>query len=106
MEDGRLKVSGLEFRVLLLPPLTTVRTATLAKVQEFWEGGGVVIAFRSLPGASAEQGRDDPAVLAILEQTFGLESTAAHHSACAHRCTEHRVFRHASRRRHGLLRAV
>ena len=28
VEDGRLKVSGLEFRVLLLPPLTTVRTAT------------------------------------------------------------------------------
>ena len=96
VEDGRLKVSGLEFRVLLLPPLTTVRTATLAKVQEFWEGGGTVIAFRALPGASAEQGRDDPAVLAILEQTFGIESTAAHHSACAHRCTEHRVFRHAS----------
>ena len=96
VEDGRLKVSGLEFRVLLLPPLTTVRTATLAKVQEFWEGGGIVVAFRSLPGASAEQGRDDPAVLAILEQTFGLESTAAHRNACAHRCTEHRVFRHAS----------
>ena len=95
VESGRLKVSGLEFRVLLPPPLSTVRTATLAKVREFWEGGGTVIAFRALPGASAEQGRDDPAVLAILEK-LRLESTAAHRSACAHRCTEHRVFGHPS----------
>src|SRR5512136_2323793 len=54
VRDGRLAVSGLDFRVFLLPPMTTIRTETLEKVKEFYDGGGTVVAFKRLPHASAE----------------------------------------------------
>ena len=63
VRDGKLAVSGLEFRVFLLPPMTTIRTETLEKVKEFYDGGGTVIAFKRLPQASAENGRNDPNIL-------------------------------------------
>jgi len=96
VEDGRLKVSGLEFPVLLLPPLSTIRIGTLEKAKEFWEGGGVVIAYRRLPHASAENGRDDPALRLLLQETFGLDSTEAHHNSSLKRGTPYQVSENVS----------
>ena len=92
VEDGKLKVSGLEFPVLLIPPLTTIRTKTLEKVKEFFDGGGVVVAYRRLPHATAENGREDPTLRSLLSHIFGLNSTEAHHHSSEHRCTAGRIF--------------
>jgi len=71
VEDGKLKVSDLEFRVCILPPMTTVRIPTLRKIRDFHAAGGTVIAFGRLPGGSAEHGRGDPEVRTLISDVFG-----------------------------------
>ena len=71
--DGRLKFAGMDFRVLVLPPMTTIRTETLEKIKEFYNSGGTVIAFGRLPKASAENGRDDPNIQSLLVDIFGAD---------------------------------
>ena len=73
VSDGKLKVAGIEFRAVVLPPMTTIRTATLAKIKEFYDSGGVVVACGRLPNASAENGRDDPKVQSLLQAIFGVD---------------------------------
>jgi len=70
--EGKLTVSGLEFRVVVLPPMTTIQTAILEKIKAFYEEGGTVVAFGRLPQASAENGRDDPNVQRLLSEIFGI----------------------------------
>ena len=72
VQDNKLKVAGLEFRAIVLPPLTTIRTATLEKVKTFYDSGGTVVAFGQLPDASAEQGRGDPQVRSLVRHIFGI----------------------------------
>ena len=80
VRDGTLEIAGIRFRAVLLPPMTTVRRRTLAKLREFYDGGGAVVAFRRLPGASQEHGRDDAELRALLQHIFGVASSeeAAH----------------------------
>ena len=72
VRDGKLVVSGLEFRVVVLPPMTTIRTETLQKVKDFYDDGGTVVAFGKLPNASPENGRDDPNIQSLLKEVFGV----------------------------------
>lgn len=72
VEDAKLKVSDLEFRVLVLPPMTTVRIPTLRKIRDFHAAGGTVIAFGRLPSGSAENGREDPEIRALISDVFGI----------------------------------
>ena len=58
---------------------------TLAKLRAFYDGGGTVVAFRRLPGASQEHGRDDPEVHALLQHIFGIASS----EEAAHRTEAH-----------------
>lgn len=69
---GKLVVSGIEFRAVLLPPLTTICRETLKKLQEYYTAGGTVVALGQLPHASPEHGRYDPTVLSIVQEIFGV----------------------------------
>ena len=73
--DGVLWVSGVGFRVVVLPPMSTVRLDTLGVVKELCDSGGVVLAFGRLPSTSVEGGRDDPQLWGLLEAMFGLRSS-------------------------------
>ncbi|MDE0069883.1 MAG: glycosyl hydrolase [Caldilineaceae bacterium] len=75
VRDGTLEIAGIRFRAVILPPITTIRRQTLAKLLEFYDGGGTVVAFRRLPGASQEHGRNDPQVRAALRHIFGIASS-------------------------------
>lgn len=72
--DGMLKLAGMNLRILVLPPMTTIRTETLGKIKEFYDSGGTVVAFGRLSNASAENGSNDPDVQIILKDMFGLAS--------------------------------
>lgn len=72
---GVLAVSGIEFRAVVLPPLTTIRIETMRRIKEFYDQGGAVVAFRRLPNSSAERGQDDPELRAILSHVFGIPSS-------------------------------
>jgi hypothetical protein len=70
VKGGVLRIAGMEFRALVLPPLSTIRRSTLARIQQFRDAGGVLVAYGSLPNASAEAGRDDPELKSGLERIF------------------------------------
>src|SRR5690606_25527335 len=71
-----LEVAGVEFRSIVLPALTTIRLASAEKLRSFYESGGTIVAFERLPTASAENGRDDPKLAAIVRTIFGSVSEA------------------------------
>ncbi len=77
LEGSSLHIGNESFRVLILPPLTTIRRSTLRKIEEFHNRGGVVIAVRMLPTDSMEAGRDDPEVAAALDRMFKLPAGRA-----------------------------
>jgi len=70
VRDGRLRVSGEAYRVLVLPSMQAARWSTLQKALEFRRGGGVVIAVGALPRASDRAGRDDPELDALVKDLF------------------------------------
>jgi hypothetical protein len=72
---GRLRINSTEFQVLILPPMSTTRRSTAARVRDFYQAGGTVIALRRLPFTSAETGRNDPELKAIWEEVFDLHSS-------------------------------
>jgi hypothetical protein len=72
-----LAIAGEKFRVLILPPLTTVRRETARKIAEFYEAGGTVIATGFLPQDSMDEGRDDAQVRAAMVRVFGDAQPAA-----------------------------
>jgi hypothetical protein len=71
LKDRRLEIGNEAFRVLILPPVTTMRRETLAKIRAFFDAGGIVIGINLLPTASMEEGRDDPAVAESVRYIFG-----------------------------------
>jgi len=65
-----------EYRVLILPGSVAISAANLARVKEFFDAGGKVIATTRLPRQSAEFGKDED-VRAALGHIFGAAAVAA-----------------------------
>ena len=68
--DGVITIAGIEFRCVVVPPMTTIKTSTLETLQRFHEAGGTVIGYRRLPSASQENGRGDPQVRKLVQAIF------------------------------------
>jgi hypothetical protein len=60
-----------EYRVLFVPGGDTLSVAAAAKIREFWEKGGIVIATHQLPAKSAEFGRDKE-IQKMVADVFGI----------------------------------
>jgi len=60
IESGKIEFAGLEFPVVVLPAMTTVRTDVMHRLRKFVAAGGTLVVFQRPPTASAENGRDDP----------------------------------------------
>ncbi|MEN6608240.1 MAG: glycosyl hydrolase, partial [Bryobacteraceae bacterium] len=71
VEGASLHIGKESFRVLVLPPLTTVRRSTIRKIEEFYKQGGTVIAVKMLPTDSMEEGRNDPEITSAITRVFG-----------------------------------
>jgi hypothetical protein len=68
IRDGRLVVGNLEFRVIVVPGVDCIRVAELEKITAFAGAGGVVIVHDRFPSASMENGREDPALIPLVER--------------------------------------
>ncbi|MBI5281895.1 MAG: hypothetical protein HY858_09455 [Candidatus Solibacter usitatus] len=68
---GVIEIGGESFRAIVVPPVSTMRRAALAKIHEFWKQGGVVIATGRLPSISMDEGRDDAEIARIVKEMFG-----------------------------------
>jgi hypothetical protein len=60
------------FRVLVVPGSKTISATNLAKIRQFYEAGGAVIATTRLPSKSAEFGGDEK-VREIVRSVFGAD---------------------------------
>jgi len=59
LDDGTIRISDEAYRVLVLPPMRTIRLVDLVRVADFAERGGRVIVVGRWPDVSMEQGRND-----------------------------------------------
>ena len=57
IEGRELKLYGERYRVLIVPPVEVVPYATLAKVKEFYDRGGIVVGYGFLPSKSGTIGK-------------------------------------------------
>ncbi|MCX6630070.1 MAG: hypothetical protein NTW28_20830, partial [Candidatus Solibacter sp.] len=64
-----------EFSVLIVPGGDTLSVAAAARIREFYDKGGVVIATSKLPNKSAEFGRDKE-IQQMVADVFGLPCAA------------------------------
>ena len=62
-----------EYRVLIVPGGDTLSAATAARIREFYEKGGVVVATSVLPTKAAEFGRDGD-IRTMVSDVFGIRA--------------------------------
>ena len=66
-----LKLRDESYRVLIVPPVEVIPYATLAKAKEFFDRGGVVIAYGFLPAKSATLGKNSQDIARLCEAIWG-----------------------------------
>jgi hypothetical protein len=74
IDDARLKLAGEEFRVMILPPLTSIKRAAMRKLCDFYDRGGKVLAIGRLPNSSPEAGENDPEIIRLIQGLFGEDA--------------------------------
>lgn len=72
LERGALLLGPEDFHTIVLPPMKMISRSAIAKIRQFYEDGGNVIALRTLPSGSPEGGWSDPAVKADIMAIFGI----------------------------------
>ena len=72
VEDGKLIMAGNAYQAIVFGPEKTVRRSVMDKVIALTESGGTVLFYETLPTASVEGGRDDPALKKQLERLLGV----------------------------------
>jgi hypothetical protein len=71
LDRRELQLRDERYRVLVVPPAETIPYATLLKIQEFFEHGGVVVGHGFLPGKSATLGRTSKEIASLREAIWG-----------------------------------
>jgi len=76
--EGDAQLSGNEitlyrerYKILVVPPVEVIPYATLAKVKEFYDAGGIVVGYGFLPSKSATLGRTAAEIAALVEAIWG-----------------------------------
>lgn len=67
-ENGRLKVAGEEYRLLLFAGVDCIRYSVVPKLKEFLDCGGAVAFFGMTPFASDRAGANDPVLLEDIRE--------------------------------------
>jgi len=71
VEGKELKLHQERYRVLVVPPVEVIPYATLARVKEFFEAGGVVLGCGYLPTKSATLGKAAADIAVLREAVWG-----------------------------------
>lgn len=70
IRDSKLCVSGMEFRVYVLPGAEAVRWDVLQKLRDFARAGGTVVCLGKLPEITDRAGAADPEVARLTQELF------------------------------------
>ena len=71
VDSQRLALHGERYQVLVVPPVEVIPYATLAKVQSFFEAGGIVMGYGLLPTRSATIGKTTADIAALRTAIWG-----------------------------------
>lgn len=77
VRNGKLVRGGFSFSTIVLPLVDILTLDTARKIVDFAKAGGRVYALGELPGASAENGANDPAMKALMDVLKTLPSFTA-----------------------------
>lgn len=70
VKNGELLIAGEKFRVLVIPSMKVMRHASLQKIQEFKNAGGIVVNIGELPVATELSGVKDAEVTKLISGVF------------------------------------
>lgn len=76
IENGKIKIRQMEYKILILPNVETIPVKTLQFIQKYVEQGGVVIALERLPEKGTgfhDYRQTDQDVQAIVNQLFRIQ---------------------------------
>jgi hypothetical protein len=68
--NGKIQVSGEEYRTLVIPSMKTIHTASLVKARDLVASGGTVVNVGTIPDAS-EKGRGNKELSSVCSSLFG-----------------------------------
>jgi hypothetical protein len=71
VENGELIIGPQHFRAVVLPPISVLSRATLEKLKQFHDAGGILLGIRMLPTGSPEAGANDPVIMRGMAGLFG-----------------------------------
>ncbi len=71
IENGKIKLAKQNYKVLILPPVNTIKIQDMIFIKSFIEKGGKVIVMGQLPTISMENGREDNQLIEINQQING-----------------------------------
>lgn len=70
IENKEIHVAGEKYKVLIIPSMKAIRFASLQKIQEFVNAGGIVVNIGDLPEATEKNGTNDPELTKLLSAIF------------------------------------
>lgn len=68
VDNGELKISGESYKALIIPSMSAIKDASLRKLIEFSQKGGILINIGSLPEATEVHGKDMSYVGGLVSQ--------------------------------------
>ena len=74
VKNGELLISGEKFKVLIIPSMKVLRHASLAKIEAFKNGGGIVVNIGEQPVATEQSGVKDAEVSRLISDAFANAS--------------------------------
>src|SRR5436309_1200019 len=74
--DGSIQIGPERFGVIVLPPMKVIARAAIARIRRFYDQGGTVVAYGSLPSGSTDKGWNDPEVTDSIHAIFGAAGNA------------------------------
>ncbi len=73
LEGREVRLHQERYRVLVVPPVEVIPYETLAKAQEFFAKGGIVVGYGFLPSKSGTLGRTRADIAALVEAIWGQQ---------------------------------
>jgi hypothetical protein len=71
LEGNEIRLHGERYRVLVVPPVEAIPYDTLVKAKEFFDRGGVIVGYGSLPSKSATIGKSAADIVALCRGIWG-----------------------------------
>ncbi len=70
VKNMELNVSDEKYKVLIVPSMKAIRYASLKKIEEFRNAGGIIVNIGDIPEATEKNGMNDPETAELVKRTF------------------------------------